>query len=55
MNAGVQQHFVGAGELGAEVVVLIEIELGEEGLVAQTAVGVVAAGVDVGAAFEQAQ
>ena len=39
--------------LDAQLVVLVDEDLGEEGLVAQAPVGVVAAGVDVGAVGEQ--
>lgn len=39
----------------SQLVVLVDEDLGEERLVAQPPVGVVAAGVDVGAVREQAQ
>ena len=38
-----------------ELVVFVDIDLGEEGLVAQAAAGVVAAGVDLGTVGEQAE
>ena len=41
--------------LDAQLVVLVDEDLGEERLVAQPPVGVVAAGVDVGAVGEQAE
>ncbi|MCT1802751.1 MULTISPECIES: hypothetical protein [Actinomycetes] len=41
--------------LDAQFVVLVDEDLREERLVAQTPVGVVAAGVDVGAVGEQAE
>ncbi|MFV0428826.1 MAG: hypothetical protein ACK5KO_05315 [Arachnia sp.] len=50
---GGEQHFVGALVLDAEFVVFLDVDLGKERLVAQAAVGVVAAGVDVGAVGEQ--
>ncbi|WP_454299734.1 hypothetical protein [Salana multivorans] len=41
--------------LDPQLVVLVDEDLGEEGLVAQPPVGVVAAGVDVGAVGEQSE
>ena len=41
--------------LDAQLVVLVDEDLGEERLVAQPPVGVVAAGVDVGAVGEQSE
>lgn len=50
IDLGVQQHLEGACVLDVEFVVLVDVDLGEQCLVAQASVGVVAAGVDVGAA-----
>ncbi|WP_232005207.1 hypothetical protein [Propionibacterium freudenreichii] len=55
MDGGVEEHLEGPGVVHAEVVVLFDVDLGEERLVAQAPVGVVAAVVDVGAVFEQVQ
>ncbi|WP_211220872.1 MULTISPECIES: hypothetical protein [Agrococcus] len=41
--------------LDAQLVVFVDVDLGEERLVAQPPVGVIAAGVDVGAVGEQAE
>ncbi|MGO3041234.1 hypothetical protein [Ancrocorticia populi] len=55
VDLGVEQHLVGALVLDSELVVFLDVDLGEEGLVAQAAVGVVAAGVDVGAVGQQVE
>ncbi|WP_244223214.1 hypothetical protein [Brevibacterium aurantiacum] len=55
VDLGVQQHLVRALVLDAEFVVFLDVDLGEEGLVAQATVGVVAAGVDVGAVGQQVE
>ncbi|WP_170931308.1 hypothetical protein [Aeromicrobium sp. PE09-221] len=55
VDLGVGQHLVGALVLDAELVVFFDVDLGEEGLVAQAPVGVVAAGVDVGAVGQQVE
>ncbi|MDQ4113909.1 MAG: hypothetical protein M3306_22850 [Actinomycetota bacterium] len=55
VDLGVEQHLEGPGVLDAEFVVLVDVDLGEERLVAQPAVSVVAAGVDVGAVLQQVQ
>ncbi|WP_279071855.1 hypothetical protein [Microbacterium lacticum] len=55
VDGGIEQHLEGAGVLDAQLVVLIDVDLGEERLVAQASVGVVAASVDVGAVPEQVQ
>lgn len=55
VDLGVEEHFEGAVVLDAELVVFVDVDLGEEGLVAQAAAGVVAAGVDLGAVGEQVE
>jgi hypothetical protein len=48
LGCRVEEHVEGAGVLDAQFpVVFFEVDAGEEGLVAQTPVGLVAAGVDV--------
>ncbi|QRO88621.1 hypothetical protein [Kytococcus sedentarius] len=44
----IEEHLEGSVVLGAQLVVLVDEDLGEERLVAQPPVGVVAPGVDVG-------
>jgi len=51
----IEQHLEGPVVLDAQLVVLVEEDLGEECLVAQPPVGVVAPAVDVGAVGEQAE
>ena len=55
MGAGVEQDGERAGQFSVDLVVLIEVELGEECLVAQSAGLVVAAGVDAGGVAEQVE
>ena len=55
VDLGVEEHFEGVVVLDAELVVFVDVDLGEEGLVAQAAAGVVAAGVDLGAVGEQVE
>lgn len=50
-----EEHLEGSVVLDAQFVVFVDEDLGEGGLVAQPSVGVVAAGVDVGAVGEQAE
>ena len=51
----IEEHFEGPVVLDAQLVVLVDVDLREERLVAQPPVGVVAAGVDVGAVGEQSE
>lgn len=51
----VEQHLERAGVLDAQLVAFIEVDLGEQPLVAQTTVRVVAAGVEVGAVLQQVE
>ena len=51
----VEQHLEGPVVLDPEFVVLLDVDLGEEGLVAQAPVSVVAPVVDVGAVLQQVQ
>ncbi len=55
VDLGVEEHFEGSVVLDAELVVLVDVDLGEEGLVAEASVGVVAACVDVGVVGEQVE
>ena len=55
VDLGVEEHLEGPVMLDGQFVVFVDEDLGEEGLVAQPSVGVVAAGVDVGAVGEQAE
>ncbi|WP_199539590.1 hypothetical protein [Cutibacterium namnetense] len=48
VDLGVEEHFEGSVVLDAELVVFVNVDLGEEGLVAEASVGVVAAFVDFG-------
>lgn len=49
VDLGIEEHFEGAVVLDAELVVFVDVDLDEEGLVAEASVGVVAAFVDIGA------
>ena len=49
----IEEHFEGPVVLDAQLVVLVDVDLGEEGLVAQASVGVVAPLVDVGAVSQE--
>jgi len=51
----IKEHLEGPVVLDPQLVVLVDEDLGEERLVAQPPVGVVAAGVDVGAVGEQSE
>ncbi|WP_241263434.1 hypothetical protein [Microbacterium esteraromaticum] len=51
----IKEHLEGPVVLEPQLVVLVDEDLREERLVAQPPVGVVAAGVDVGAVGEQAE
>nr|WP_259462920.1 hypothetical protein [Kocuria indica] len=51
----IKEHLEGPVVLDAQLIVFVGEDLGEERLVAQTPVGVLAAGVDVGAVGEQAE
>jgi len=51
----IKEHLEGPVVLDPQLVVLVDEDLREECLVAQPPVGVVAAGVDVGAVGEQAE
>lgn len=51
----IEEHLKGPVVLDAQLVVLVDVDLGEERLVAQPPVGVVAARVDVGAVGEQSE
>jgi hypothetical protein len=55
MDAGVEQNRERPGQLGADLVVLVEVEFGEECLVAQSAGLVVAALIDAGGVAEQVE
>ncbi|MBF9335990.1 hypothetical protein G3N30_07035 [Microbacterium lacticum] len=51
----IELHLEGPVVLDTQLVVLVDEDLGEERLVAQPPVGVVAAGVDIGAVAQQAE
>ena len=53
VDLGVEEHLEGPVVLDAQFVVLVNVDLGVEFLVAQPPIGVVASGVDVGAVGEQ--
>ena len=55
VDLGVEEYFEGAVVLDAELVAFVDVDLGEEGLVVQASVGVVAVGVDLGAVGEQVE
>ncbi|WP_232004584.1 hypothetical protein [Propionibacterium freudenreichii] len=55
VDLGVEEHFEGSVVLDAELVVFVDVDLGEEGLVAEASVCVVAAFVDFGAVGEQVE
>ena len=55
VDLGVEEHLEGSVVLDAQFVVFVDEDLGEEGLVAEPSVGVVAAGVDVGAVGEESE
>ena len=55
VDLGVEQHLEGPVVLDAQLIVLLDVDLGEEGLVAQASVGVVASAVDVGAVLKQVE
>ncbi|MDK9295044.1 hypothetical protein FAM19031_001144 [Propionibacterium freudenreichii] len=55
VDLGVEEHFEGSVVVDAELVVFVDVDLGEEGLVAEASVGVVAAFVDFGAVGEQVE
>lgn len=55
VHVGVEQYREGPGQVGADLVVLVEVELGEERLVAQPAGLVAAALVDAGGVTEQVE
>lgn len=52
VDLGVEEHLERSAVLDAELVVFVDEDLGEEGLVAEASVGIVAVGVDVGAVGE---
>jgi len=51
----IEEHLEGSVVLDAQLVVLVDEDLGEERLVAQPPVGVVASSVDIGAVGEQTE
>ncbi|GMA24925.1 hypothetical protein GCM10025864_26840 [Luteimicrobium album] len=55
VDGGVEQHLERSSVLDAELAVFLDVDLGEERLVAQSAVRVVAAGVDVGAVSQETE
>ena len=55
VDLGVEEHLEGSVVLGAQLVVLVDEDLGEERPIAQPPVGVVAAGVDVGAVGQESE
>src|SRR5699024_2418056 len=55
VDLGVEEHLEGPVVLDAEPVVFVDVDLGEEGLVAQASVGVVEPLVDVGAVSQESE
>ncbi|MDO5500307.1 MAG: hypothetical protein Q4F67_11590, partial [Propionibacteriaceae bacterium] len=55
VDLGVEEHLEGPVVLDAEPVVFVDVDLGDEGLVAQAPIGVVAPVVDVGAVLQQVE